>query len=368
MIDLSIVVVTWNTRDLVFECLASIERASVNRLEGARRLEIETLVVDNGSVDGTVEAIRACFPWAKVIALPRNMGFSAGCNIAMKAMHGRYVLLLNSDAQLRVGVLEGCVEFLDSHSDVAIVGPQLFNPDGSKQNSIHNYPRVITELLPVGIFQFLFRRRFPSRRWAGRAPIDVEAVMGAALFARTHAMLRVGSLCENYFFFLEETDWCWRARKAGWRVVHLPHVGVDHISGASSKRKNRALTRIEYHRSIYRFFRTYRGLTSAMVVFALRFFKAFFYVTTRAPLALFGGSYRSDWIDDRDVLVWHLRGCPAAVGLGQFVEFDSADDPARTVAQPGSSLPAGSNVPASPLVQRLQHPQSQSSRGSDARA
>ena len=362
MIDLSIVVVTWNTRDLVVECLASIERASANRPEGARRLEIETLVVDNGSRDGTVDAIRACFPWAKVTALPRNMGFSAGCNIAMKAMHGRYVLLLNSDAQLHIGVLEGCVEFLDAHPDVAIVGPQLFNPNGSKQNSIHNYPRVLTELLPVGIFQFLFRRRFPSRRWAGRAPIDVEAVVGAALFARTRAMLRIGPLSEDYFFFLEETDWCWRTRKAGWRVVHLPHVGVDHVSGASSKRKNRALTRIEYHRSIYRFFRTYRGVTSASVVFAFRFIKAFFYVLTRAPLALFGGSYWANWIDYRDVLVWHLRGCPGAVGLGQFIEFGRADDPARTVAQPGSGLGAGSNLPASPLFQR------HSSRGSDARA
>ena len=191
MIDLSIVVVTWNTRDLVLECLASIERASVGP-KGARKLEIETQVVDNGSGDGSAEAIRACFPWAKVIALPRNMGFSAGCNIAMRAMRGRHVLLLNSDAQLRVGVLEACVNFLDAHPDVGIVGPQLFNPDGTKQNSIHNYPRVLTELLPVGIFQFMFRRRFPSRRWAGDVPIDVEAVMGASLFARSSAVKRAG--------------------------------------------------------------------------------------------------------------------------------------------------------------------------------
>ena len=101
VIDLSIVVVTWNTRDLVLECLASIERARMERPMGAGRLEIETLVVDNGSHDGTAEAIRACFPWAQVIVLPRNMGFSVGCNIAMKAMRGRHVLLLNSDAQLR---------------------------------------------------------------------------------------------------------------------------------------------------------------------------------------------------------------------------------------------------------------------------
>ncbi len=349
MIDLSIVVVTWNTRDLVLECLASIERASVGP-KGARKLEIETQVVDNGSGDGSAEAIRACFPWAKVIALPRNMGFSAGCNIAMRAMRGRHVLLLNSDAQLRVGVLEACVNFLDAHPDVGIVGPQLFNPDGTKQNSIHNYPRVLTELLPVGIFQFMFRRRFPSRRWAGDAPIDVEAVMGASLFARSSAVKRVGLLSEDYFFFLEETDWCWRIRRAGWRVVHLPQAGVDHVSGASSKRKDRALTRIEYHRSLYRFFRTYRGVSSASLVFAIRFIKAFFYVLTRVPLALLGGSYRADWIDYRDVLTWHLRGCPAAVGLGQFIEFEPAEEP------------VASSDPASPLFR------SEASRGRHARA
>lgn len=337
MIDLSVVVVTWNTRDLVLECLASIERARLNRPEGARPLEIETWVVDNGSRDGSVEAIRACFPWAKVIALPRNIGFAAGCNLAMKAMSGRHVLLLNSDAKLHIGALETCVEYLDANPDVGVVGPQLYNPDGSKQNSIHNYPRVITELLPVGIFQFLFRRRFPSRRWAGDAPIDVEAVVGASLFARVSAIARVGPLSEKYFFFLEETDWCWRLRRAGWRIVHLPYIGVDHLSGASSKRRHRALTRIEYHRSLYRFFRTYRGVSSASLVFALRVTKALFYVLARAPLAPLGGSHRAHWIDDREVLVWHLRGCPAAVGLGQKLEYDAEADPAES-GDPVSTL------------------------------
>ena len=118
----------------------------------------------------------------------------------------------------------------------------------------------------------------------------------------------------------------------------------------ASKRKDRALTRIEYHRSLYRFFRTYRGVSSASLVFAIRFIKAFFYVLTRVPLALLGGSYRADWIDYRDVLTWHLRGCPAAVGLGQFIEFEPAEEP------------VASSDPASPLFR------SEASRGRHARA
>jgi len=171
--------------------------------------------------------------------------------------------------------------------------------------------------VPKGVFQFLFRRRFPSRRWAGDAPIDVEAVVGAALFLRAKLLREVGPLPEDYFFFLEETDWCLRVRSAGWRVVHLPSAFVIHLSGGSSKRRSPALTRIEYHRSLYRFFRKYHGPIPTVLVLALRFAKAFFYLVTQAPLAFAGERHRERLGIHRDVLLWHLRGCPSTVGLGR---------------------------------------------------
>ena len=322
MIDLSIVVVTWNTRDLVLECLASIE-AELRSAEGSPELATETCVVDNGSSDGSVEAIRRDFPWVRVVSLPRNVGFAAGTNAGLRGLRGRSVLLLNSDAQLLPGVLRRCVAHLDAHPDVGVVGPQLLNPDGSKQNSIHNFPMLATELVPKGVFQYLFRRRFPSRRWAGDAPIDVEAVAGAALFLRASLLREVGPLPEDYFFFLEETDWCLCVRAAGWRVVHLPNAHVVHLSGGSSKRRSPALTRIEYHRSLYRFFRKYRGRLPSSLVLALRFAKAFFYVVTQAPLALAGTKHRARWSIHRDVFMWHLRGCPGSVGLGRIVALEA---------------------------------------------
>ena len=333
MTDLSIVVVTWNTRDLVIECLVSIDRA----LEWGSKLAVEILVVDNGSTDGTCEAVRECFPDARLIARPRNGGFAAGANHGIREASGRHILLLNSDAKLEPGTLEACVGYLDDHPDVGIVGPQLVNPDGSRQNSIHNFPMLATELLPKGIFQFFLRRRFPSRRWTGSKPVDVEAVVGAALFVRRSVVRRVGALCEDYFFFLEETDWCWRVRKAGWRVVLLPSVEVIHLSGASSKRKYPALTKIEYHRSLYRFFRTYRGMTSAALPFAVRFAKALFYVVSKSPSLAFGAVPRARWLAYRDVFDWHVRGCPRAVGLG-----DSPADPlhAKTERTPPPGRPA----------------------------
>lgn len=309
MIDVSVVVVTWNTRELTLDCLASVTAAL------APPTTTEILVVDNGSSDGTAEAIRERFPTARVIALPANVGFAAGCNAGLRAIRGRHVLLLNSDARVMPGTLERCVRFLDQHPEVGIVGPQLLHPDGRRQNSIHNFPIVATELLPKALFEALFRRRFPSRRWVGEEPLDVEAVTGAAMFARAAAVRDVGPLPEEYFFFLEETEWCRRARKAGWRVVHLPTAFAIHLSGASSKRRDPALTRIEYHRSLYHFFRVNRGTGWMATVLSLRLLKSLFYVVTRAPLALLGGRGLARWAVHRDVLVWHLQGCPRAVGL-----------------------------------------------------
>jgi GT2 family glycosyltransferase len=342
MIDLSIVVVTWNTRELVLDCLASIE-AELAAGGGSAGLAAETCVVDNGSGDGTVEAIRQRFAWVRVVSLPRNVGFAAGSNAGLHALRGRHALLLNSDATLVRGVLRGCVEYLDANPDVGVVGPQLLNPDGSKQNSIHNFPMLATEVVPKGVFQFFFRRRFPSRRWAGEQPIDVEAVAGAALFVRASLLSELGKLPEDYFFFLEETDFCLRVHAAGWRVVHFPAAFVVHLSGASSKRRSPALTRIEYHRSLYRFFRKYRGPVPSALVLALRTTKAFFYVLTQAPLALAGRRHRARWAIHRDVLVWHLRGCPASVGLGRLAPFETGTQ--RSGAPP-SAQGAGADAAA----------------------
>jgi GT2 family glycosyltransferase len=307
--DLSVIVVTWNTRGLVLDCLASVSAALTPAIS------VEILVVDNGSSDGSAAAVRRAYPAARVIALPENAGFAAGCNAGLRVSRGRHVLLLNSDARVLPQTLERCLAFLDRHPDVGIVGPRLHSPGGCPQNSVHNFPIAATELLPKALFQFLFRRRFPSRRWLGEEPRDVEAVNGAAIFARAAFVRDVGPLPEDYFFFLEETEWCRRARAAGWRVVYLPAAVAIHIAGASSKRRDPALTRIEYHRSLYHFFRVNRGSGWMAMVFCVRFLKSLFYVVTKAPLALFGGRGLARWRVHRDVLAWHLRGCPEAVGF-----------------------------------------------------
>jgi GT2 family glycosyltransferase len=327
--DLSIVIVSWNTRALTLDCLASLEQA----LTGTGSVEgCEVLVVDNASSDGTAAAIAAQLPAVRVIASPRNLGFAAGCNAALRVATGRHVLFLNSDARIDGEAIRGCVDYLDRQSDVAVVGPQLLHPDGRRRNSIHNAPTLTSELVPKPLLQFLFRRRFPSHRWIGEQPLDVEAVTGAAFFVRSAAIADVGPLPEDYFLFLEETDWCLRMRRAGWRVVHLPALFAVHVAGASSKLKDPALTRIEYHRSLYHYFRVNRGMGSMATVFTLRLFKTLVYLMLAVPAALLGSERsRARLRMHGDVLAWHLRGCPRSVGFAAASQSaaSAAPDPGR---------------------------------------
>jgi hypothetical protein len=312
--DLSIVIVTWNVRDLVLDCLASIEREVRSRTD-AGRIETQTLVVDNGSRDGTVAAVRARFPWAEVIELPENLGFAAGNNVGLRKASGRYSVLLNSDTLVLRDGLERCVRYLDAHPDVGVVGPQLLNPDGSKQNCIHAFPSLLTELVPKGLLERLFPRRFPSKRFEHPEPIEVDAVLGACLFVRREVLESVGLMPEDYFFFLEETDWCLRIRRDGWRIVHVPDARIIHIFGASTKKKLPARTRIEYHRSLYRFFGKHRGPVAKGAVVALRVAAGVLQVASLLPLAALSRSGRERLGVRAQVLAWHLRGCPAREGL-----------------------------------------------------
>ncbi len=296
------------------DALASIESVVRGRTDDGR-IETETLVVDNGSADGSAEAVRERFPWVELIALDENLGFARGNNVGLRRAKGRHALLLNSDTVVLPDALESCVRYLDAHPDVGVVGPQLLNPDRSKQNCIHNFPGLVSEIVPKGVLETLFPRRYPSKRYVHPEPIEVEAVLGACLFVRGSVLDDVGLMPEDYFFFLEETDWCFQIRRAGWKIVQVPTAHVIHIFGASTKKKLPAPTRIEYHRSLYHFFRKNRGPGMWFAAVALRLAKQFLYAVARAPVALFSARARGRWQGDLRLLAWHLVGQPASWGL-----------------------------------------------------
>jgi GT2 family glycosyltransferase len=312
LIDLSIVILNWNTRTLLTDCLSALKEELNGFNEETTR---EVIVVDNGSTDGSADAVRAEHPWARVVALDRNLGFASGNNVGMRAARGETILLLNTDVVLEEGAIELCLAAMVDRPDVGAVGLQLIHPDGRLQNSIHTFPSFWSELFPTWLLEVVAPGRFPSKRFRHETPIEVDAVLGAVLFVRRETLERVGPMPEEYFFFLEETDWCWQMRSSGFRVLHVPYAKAVHLSGASSKQQRRLATRIEYCRSLDIFLRRRRGNASAVAARGLRIFKWLAVLPGLAIFAIFSPGQRRRLGVVLGLLGWHFRGCPSDSGL-----------------------------------------------------
>ena len=248
--DVSVVVVTYNALPWLERCLESV-------------CGVETVVVDNGSSDGTVALVRERFPEARVVE-QENRGLAAGWNAGLERTSGRYVLFLNSDAWLADGALERLVEFADSQPDAAVVGPRLRFPDGRLQRSVRGFPtlwRLATEY-------FFLRKLAPRSRvlnsfYGGGFDHDevreADFLRGACLLVRRAAVDDVGAADESFFLFSEEVDWCYRFRRSGWKVLFFPGAEAFHVGGASHG--GRMYT--EQLRGHLRFFAKHRGEAEA---------------------------------------------------------------------------------------------------------
>ena len=224
MSDASVVVVTYNAMPWVERALESVRGR-------------ETVVVDHGSSDGTVAFMREHFPEVSIVE-EENRGLAFGWNTGISRTSGRYVLLLNADAWTHDGAVDALVAFADAHPDAAVVGPRLRNPDGSLQRSVRGFPtlwRIATEYL-------FLRKLAPGTRafnafYAGGFDHDevmeAEFLMGAVLLVRREAIEQVGPADDGFFLFSEETDWCYRFREAGWKVLFFPGAEATHVLGAS---------------------------------------------------------------------------------------------------------------------------------------
>jgi GT2 family glycosyltransferase len=309
--DLSIIIVNWNTRDTLLRCLESVYTSFKDPA-------IEVWVVDNGSTDGSQEAVRENFPQARLIGNKKNLGFARANNQALSHIKSPYVVLLNSDTVLTPGAVDTIIDFMDENPDVGICGPQLSNEDGTKQNSIANIPTLATELLNKSLLRRLFPERYPGKELDIKEPIEVESIIGACMVARKKAMDRVGLLDYNYFFFLEETDWCKRMREKGWKVFHHPGSRVCHLQGGSAKLAN-VRARVEYWRSRYTFFRKHRGWPATVALRAGLFLKlivSFLAMLFYNTLTLFMLKKARERLRLYSTLIaWHISGCPASWGL-----------------------------------------------------
>ena len=202
-----------------------------------------------------------------------------------------------------------------AHPECGIAGAQLFNPDGSRQNSIANFPSLATELLNKSLLRRWFPRRFPGKEGNYSAPIAVDSVIGAVMLVRGSVWREVGGFDERYFFFFEETDLCRVTRRRGWTIMHLPAVEVWHAQGASGKEVP-AAARIEYWRSRYAYFRKHHNLF-ARVILTIGLLLRLAAGWLGAAAATLGGSARARRRFGVQTALWrwHLAGRPAGAGL-----------------------------------------------------
>jgi N-acetylglucosaminyl-diphospho-decaprenol L-rhamnosyltransferase len=233
--NLSILIVNWNTRALLAQCLDSIYTYPPT-------CPFEVWVVDNASSDGSLSMLRERFPQVRLIANHENLGFAAANNQAIRQSAGRYVLLLNPDTELNPSALQHLVEFMDSHPEAGAVGARLLNPDGSLQVTCYPTPTVWREFFRLFYLDFLHpKSTYRMECWNTDLPRRVDTIQGACLLLRKPALDQVGLLDQDFFMYSEDIDLCIRLGQAGWQLYWLPQAEVLHYGGQSSKQVPEAM-------------------------------------------------------------------------------------------------------------------------------
>ncbi len=258
-LDLSVVIVSWNTRRVIGACLESVFRNLGN-------LTAEVIVIDNGSSDHSAQMIAHEFPQVRLIDNDTNRGFAAANNQGIRIARGRHVLLLNPDTVIIGDVLEKTLAYARAHPDAGIVGCQVMEGRAAVQRTCFRFPSPLNTFMWVTGLSAVF----PRSRVAGRAAYgpwrrdgerDVDVVSGMFMLARREAIEQVGPMDEKYFVFAEEADWCRRFRDAGWRCVFAPVGRILHVDGGS-KSTEQADTRmyVQLQKSVLRFQRKHLGV------------------------------------------------------------------------------------------------------------
>lgn len=299
-VDLTAIIVSWNVCGLLRRCLLSVcrsqgsspsrceraggitdqppEQAAASRsdpqetaptvaeTEGSAptsHLRIEVIVVDNASSDGSREMVRDEFPHVRLIENDRNRGFTAANNQGLKLGRGRYLLLLNPDAEVVDDALLTMTRYMDGHPLVGALGPQLRYPDGTPQPSRRRFPTLATGLVESTIVQEWWPDNRLVRHYTMADRVDdvvqeVDWLVGACLLVRRQAYEEVGGLDEGYFMYSEEMDWCRQIKDAGWQIVYLPSAVVIHHEGKSSEQIE-AARHVHFQSSKVRYFRKHHG-------------------------------------------------------------------------------------------------------------
>lgn len=250
--EADIIIVTYNSAWDLARCLDSILRQKT-------RYRYRVTVVDNASTDGTAGIVRLRYTEVSLLLSGQNRGFAKANNLAIGQTHGKYVVLLNPDTEVKAGALDMLLDFLEAHPEVGAVGPKLLNANGTMQLTGNTFPSLRNLLFET----FFLDRLFPKSRlfgahklsfWDRREPAPVDWVMGACVAVRREAGNKVGWLDEDFFMYFEETDFCWRLRAAGYKVYYVPAAEVVHFGGTGLKAYSGPKV-VMWHRSLLHYFR-----------------------------------------------------------------------------------------------------------------
>ncbi|MFC1634161.1 glycosyltransferase family 2 protein, partial [Planctomycetota bacterium] len=234
-VDVSIVIVAWNVRQLLNDCLKSV-------FDQTKGIRYEVIYVDNASEDDSVEMVRKEFPEVRIIENEKNEGFIKANNQAIEVSRGRYVLLLNSDTVVLDNAIAKTVEFADSHPEAAAVGCRVLNTDRSLQRDCFMYPSLLNLILSA----VYLHRIFPKSRFFGRERMtywdfndvrEVQAICGCYSMVRAEAIKQVGLMDEAYYVYGDDPDWCYRFEKQGWKNLYTPHATIIHHGGQTTRQR-----------------------------------------------------------------------------------------------------------------------------------
>lgn len=261
MLDLSVIIVNWNTKKLVEDCLTSIFKFTND-------VKFEVIVVDNGSEDGSGEIVSNKFPQVKLILNRQNLGFTKANNLGIKIAKGKYILLLNSDTYLVENSFKKLVEKAEKYENFGALGPLLLNEDRSIQQSVGFFPHLpqvfwwmsFIDDLPYG---FLLKPFHVDHDYFYRKDQEVDWVTGAAIFISKKVIDKVGYLDEKIFMYGEEVELCWRIKRAGFDVYYTPSTKIVHIGRGSLKIKSSAY--IGEYKSVIFFYKKYKGNLSLQI-------------------------------------------------------------------------------------------------------
>lgn len=255
MPDLTIVIITWNEKYFIVPCLESIYNNMSN-------LSFNIILIDNDSQDATIDIVKERFPNINLIKNDKNRGVAFARNQGMREAAGRYILLLDADTLVLPGALDKMAEFMDENQDIGILGPKLIDANANPQFSCRRYHTIFTPLvrrlsfLPFAAQSQILKRYF-MQDWDHGEPREVEHIIGACQLIRQEAYLRVGPLDNRMFYGWEDTDYCVRMNRSGYKIFYYPHVSIIHFEQKLTHRKILSRLMLENVKSMFLFFIKY---------------------------------------------------------------------------------------------------------------